>query len=135
MIVVLAISGGVVLGIGTMPLSAPGESAAETARVAMAPKASTGSSELKDDPATAVYEPFIACSADYASGPGAALDRSDQIGPENSVMVSPEQLTAMGLPESEVTSQEHAWNDLSPEMREEQLCRAAQQDDVTDESR
>ena len=135
MIVVLAILGGFVLGIGTTPLSAPGESAGETATVAMDPIASMGSSELKDDPATAVYEPFIACSADYASGPGAALDRSDQIGPENSVMVSPEQLRAMGLPDSEVTAQAHAWDELSPEMREEQLCRAAQQDDVTEESR
>ena len=41
----------------------------------------------------------------------------------------------MGLPESEVTAQAHAWDELSPEMREEQLCRAAQQDDVTEESR
>lgn len=135
MIVVLAILGGVVLGIGTTPLSAPGESAAETATVAMAPIASMGSSELKYDPATAVYEPFIACSADYASGPGAALDRSDQIGPENSVMVSPEQLRAMGLPESEVTAQAHAWHELSPEMREEQLCRASQENAAVGEPR
>ena len=74
-------------------------------------------------------------AADYPNSPNAALDRSDQIGPENSVMVSPEQLRAMGLPESDITAQTHAWNDLSPEMREEQLCRAAQQDDVTEESR
>ena len=50
-------------------------------------------------------------------------------------MVSPEQLRAMGLPDSEVTAQAHAWDELSPEMPEEQLCRAAQQDDVTEESR
>lgn len=135
MIVVLAILGGFVLGIGTTPISAPDESAGETGPVAMATIASMGSSGLTDDPATAVYEPFIACSADYPNGPGAALDRSNLIGPENSVMVSPEQLRAMGLPESEVTAQAHAWNDVSPEMREEQLCRAAQQDDVTEESR
>ncbi|MFJ2660917.1 hypothetical protein [Arthrobacter koreensis] len=111
------------------------ESAAETGTVVMAPIASMGASGLTDDPATAVYESFIDCSADYASGPSAVLDRSDQIGPENSVMVPPEQLRAMGLPESEVTAQEHVWNDLSPETREEQLCRAAQQDDFTEEPR
>ena len=135
MIVVLAILGGFVLGIGTTPISAPDESAGESATVAMAPIASMGSSEPRGHPATAVYEPFIDCSAEYHNGPGAALDPSELIGPENSVMVSPEQLRAMGLPESEVTAQEHAWNDLSPEMREEQLCRAAQQDDFTEESR
>lgn len=134
-IVVLATLGGFVLGIGTTPIAAPDESAAESATVAMAPIASMGSSELKDDPATAVYEPFIACSADYPSGPGAALDRSNLIGPGNSVMVSPELLRAMGLPESEVTAQAHTWHELSPEMREEQLCRASQGNAAVDELR
>ena len=101
----------------------------------MAPIASIGSSDLTGHPATAVYEPFVDCSAEYPNGPGAVLDQSNLIGPENSVMVSPEQLRAMGLPQSEVTAQENAWNDLSPEMREEQLCRADQQDDFTEESR
>ena len=63
MIVVLAILGGFVLGIGTTPLSASDESA-ESATVLVAPIESMGTSGLTDDPSTAVYEPFIDCSAD-----------------------------------------------------------------------
>ncbi|MCW2134665.1 hypothetical protein [Arthrobacter sp. VKM Ac-2550] len=52
------------------------------------------------------------------------------IGPENSVIVSPEEMKAMGRPEAEIQAQAARWNELSPEEREEQLCRAAQQNAV-----
>jgi hypothetical protein len=52
------------------------------------------------------------------------------IGPENSVLVSPEEMKAMGRPEAEIQAQTARWNELSPEEREEQLCRAAQQNTV-----
>ena len=141
MVVGLSIVGGFALGIGT--LSAPGadESAAasgpdsSTTDLAVSPASGTGFPEVKDDPETAVYEPFVACSAEYAHGPGADLDRSNMIGPENSVMVSPEQLRARGYSAAEIESQARAWNELSPESREEQLCRAAQQNAAIAEPR
>ncbi|WP_205754546.1 hypothetical protein [Arthrobacter sp. CAU 1506] len=83
-----------------------------------------------DDPGTKVYEPFTECSADYAEGPGGDLDRKNMIGPENSLMVTPEEMKAMGMPEAAIRSQAAAWQALSPEEREEQLCRAAHQDRV-----
>lgn len=91
--------------------------------------------ELKDDPETKLYEPFAGCSADYVNGPGAALDRKNIIGPENSVMISPDEMKSMGWSEAEIQAQTQAWNKLSREEREEQLCRAAQQNAVIDEQR
>ena len=141
MVVGLSIVGGFALGIGT--LSAPGadELAAASgpnppaAELAALSASDTGFPEAIDDPGTAVYEPFVACSADYANGPGADLDRRNLMGPENSVMVSPEQMRAMGRPAVEIEAQTRAWNELSPESREEQLCRAAQQNAVIAEPR
>lgn len=52
------------------------------------------------------------------------------IGPENSVIVSPEVMKAMGRPDAEIQAQAARWNELSPEEREEQLCRAAKQNAV-----
>lgn len=77
-----------------------------------------------------MYEPFTECSADYADGPGGDLDRKNMIGPENGLMVTPEEMRAMGMPEAAIRSQAAAWQALSPEEREEQLCRAAQQNRV-----
>ncbi len=141
MVVGLSIVGGFALGIGT--LSSPGSNdfAAEpgpessTVDLAVSPASDAGFPGIEDDPETAVYEPFVACSAEYANGPGADLDRSNMMGPENSVMVSPEQLRAMGYSAAEIGSQTRAWNELSPESREEQLCRAAQQNAVSAEPR
>ena len=70
---------------------------------------------------------FAACSPDYADGSGAQLDQRNMIDPENSVVVSPAEMRAMGMPESEIRTQTEAWNKLSPEEQQEQLCRAAQQ--------
>jgi hypothetical protein len=70
---------------------------------------------------------FAACSPDYANGPGADLDKRNMIGAENSIVVSPAEMRAMGMPESEIRTQTEAWNKLSPEEQQEQLCRAAQQ--------
>ncbi|MEB7503318.1 hypothetical protein [Arthrobacter koreensis] len=134
MIVGLSIVGGFALGIGTMPESGPDGSAVESGQGAPA-AFSASSSVPADDPATPVYEPFIACSADYLDGKGADLDRSYLIGPENSAMVSPEQLVAMGIPAVDVELQARAWDELSPEERDEQLCRAAQQEAAIAESR
>ncbi|MBF4995299.1 hypothetical protein ITX31_14420 [Arthrobacter gandavensis] len=133
MIVGLSIVGGFVLGIGTLPASGPDGSAVESGQELAA--ALPASVPVADDPATAVYEPFVTCSADYADGPGADLDRGYLIGPDNSVMVSPEQLIAMGLPAADVEAQARAWDGLSPEQRQEQLCRAAQQTPDVVESR
>jgi hypothetical protein len=88
-------------------------------------------------PTTAVdapgaYEPFIECSADYVSGPGAELDRKNMISAENSVLISPEEMKSLGFPEAQVQAQTAKWNELSPEEREEQLCRAAQQNAVVE---
>jgi len=55
------------------------------------------------------------------------------IGPENSVMMTPEEMEALGMPEAAVRSQTAAWQALSPEEREEQLCRAAQQGRVIEQ--
>ncbi|MCC3282694.1 hypothetical protein [Arthrobacter caoxuetaonis] len=138
MIVGLSILGGFALGIATMPASELDEPAAQprlgtaAAELAALSGSAMEPSGLTDDPTTAVYEPFIACSADYPNGPGAALDRSNLIGPENSVMASPEQLRAMGLPESEVTAQAHTWQELNPEVRAEQLCRATYENAAVD---
>jgi hypothetical protein len=70
---------------------------------------------------------FAACSPDYANGPGADLDKRNMIGAENSVVVSPAEMRAMGMPESTIRTQTESWNKLSPQEQQEQLCRAAQQ--------
>ncbi|WP_191807028.1 hypothetical protein [Arthrobacter gallicola] len=133
MVVSLSILGGFALGIGTMTASGGDDTAPATspdpsvAALAALPPSATGFPELGDDPATAVYEPFAACSADYANGPGAELDRNNMIGPENSVLLSPEEMMSRGYSAAQIDSQSRAWNKLSPEEREEQLCRAAQQ--------
>lgn len=131
MVVTLAIVAGFALGIGTLPErtvddSAKQPNAALSIVDTVAFASSAESAQLKDDPATAVYEPFISCSDGYATGPGADLDQNSMIGPENSVMVSPAQMRAIGLPESEILAQTQVWNELSAEERGEQLCRAAQ---------
>jgi hypothetical protein len=86
-----------------------------------------------DEEQPGAYEPFIECSADYADGPGAELDRNNMIGAENSVIISPDEMKAMGFPEAQIRAQTAEWNKLSPEEREEQLCRAAQQNSVVDQ--
>lgn len=86
-----------------------------------------------DDPGTKKYEPFTRCSADYAGGPGGDLDRKNMIAPENSVIATPEEMKALGMPEAAIRSQTAAWQALSPEEREEQLCRAAQQGRVIEQ--
>jgi hypothetical protein len=83
-----------------------------------------------DDPSTKVHEPFMECSAEYAEGAGGDLDKKSMIGPENNVMVTPEEMKALGMPETAIRSQKTAWQNLSLEEREEQLCRAAQQGSV-----
>ncbi|WP_229960445.1 hypothetical protein [Arthrobacter sp. zg-Y750] len=142
MVVTLSMLGGFALGIGTLPAHGLDESETESTTSSSAanelvpsPASATGFRGLKDDPKTAVYEPFIGCSAEYVNGPGAALDRSSMIGPENSVMVSPAEMSSMGRPGAEVEAQAQAWNELSQEERGEQLCRAAQQNAVIDEVR
>lgn len=57
------------------------------------------------------------------------------IGPGNSVVVSPAEMRSMGRPAAEVEAQSQGWNELTPEERSEQLCRAAQQKAVVDEVR
>lgn len=74
---------------------------------------------------------FAACSPDYANGPGADLDQRNMIGPENSVVVSPAEMRAMGMPESMIRTQTASWNNLSSQEQQEQLCRAAQQDAIS----
>ncbi|GAA1353940.1 hypothetical protein GCM10009636_19060 [Arthrobacter koreensis] len=133
MIVGASLVGGFVLGIGTMPAS--DQSVVHSVRQATAAVPASAPSAVADDPATAVYEPFVACSADYVDGPGADLDRSNLIGPENSAMVSPEQLIAMGIPAADVGLQARAWEELSPDQRDEQLCRGAQETPAAVESR
>ncbi|MBD8042636.1 hypothetical protein H9638_02300 [Arthrobacter sp. Sa2BUA2] len=141
MVVGLSIVGGFALGIGTLSglesdeFTAESISGASDAELAVMPGSATEFPEVIDDPETAVYEPFMACSADYANGPGAALDQRNLMGPENSVLVSPEQMRAMGRSAAEIESQTRAWNELSPESREEQLCRAAQQNAAIAEPR
>ncbi|UPO76366.1 hypothetical protein [Arthrobacter sp. Helios] len=141
MVVGLSIAGGFALGIGTLSAPVIDDFAAEsgpessTVDLAVSPASDAGFPGIEDDPETAVYEPFVACSAEYAHGPGADLDRRNLMGPENSVMVSPEQMRAMGRPAAEIEAQTRAWNELSPESREEQLCRAAQQNAVIAEPR
>ena len=139
MTAVLLLAAGVVLGVSTLP----GEQGL-TASVAEAPSSPSPAvlgtpspsafepeyRDVADDPESRVYGPFIECSADYADGPGAELDRKNMIGPENSVMVSPEEMKAMGRPEAEIQAQAAKWKELSPDEREEQLCRAAQQNTV-----
>ncbi|MEV7648355.1 hypothetical protein [Arthrobacter sp. NPDC089319] len=49
------------------------------------------------------------------------------IGAENSIVVSPAEMRAIGMPESAIRTQTEVWNKLSPEEQREQLCRAAQQ--------
>jgi hypothetical protein len=70
------------------------------------------------------------CSADYAGGPGGELDKKNMIGPENSVLVTPQEMKALGMSEAAIRSQTAAWRNLSPIERDEQLCRAAQQGSV-----
>ena len=142
MVVTLSMLGGFALGIGTLPTHGLDESEAEIMRSSSAadefvpsPASATEFRELKDDPQTAVYEPFIGCSAEYVNRPGAALDRSNMIGPENSVMVSPAEMKSMGRPGAEVGAQAQGRNELSQEERGEQLCRAAQQNAVIEEPR
>ena len=138
MTAVLLLAAGLVLGISTLPgeqglTASVGVAAPPSPAVLGTPSAPALEPEYRDvtdDPEATVYEPFIECSADYADGPGAELDRKNMIGPENSVMVSPEEMKAMGRPEAEIHAQRARWNALSPEEREEQLCRAAQQNAV-----
>lgn len=73
---------------------------------------------------------FAACSPDYATGPGADLDKRTMIGAENSVVVSPAEMRDMGMPESMIRAQTESWKKLSPQEQQEQLCRAAQQDEI-----
>ncbi|WP_205834750.1 hypothetical protein [Crystallibacter degradans] len=132
------LAAGVVLGISTLsgeyglPASVIEPSSPSPAALGT-PSASAFESESRDvqhDPEARVYEPFIECSTDYADGPGSNLDRQNMIGPENSVIVSPEVMKAMGRPDAEIQAQAARWNELSPEEREEQLCRAAKQNAV-----
>lgn len=124
MTAVLLLAAGLVLGISTLP----GEQVL-TASVVETPSPSPAVLGTPS-PESRVYEPFIECSAVYADGSGAELDRQNMIGPENSVMVSPEEMKALGRPEAEILAQTAKWNELSPDEREEQLCRAAQQNAV-----
>ena len=138
MTAVLLLAAGLVLGISTLPgkhglPASVTEAASPSPGVLGAPSPPAFESEVRDvknDSEARVYEPFIKCSEDYADGPGADLDRQNMIGPENSVIVSPEEMKALGRPEAEIHAQRARWNELSPEEREEQLCRAAQQNKV-----
>jgi hypothetical protein len=76
---------------------------------------------------------FAACSPNYADGPGADLDKRNMIGPENSVVVSPAEMRAMGMSEISISAQTKSWDKLSPEEQQEQLCRAAQQRAATNQ--
>ena len=138
MVVALSMFGGLALGMGAIPTYGNDESPASSSAVDhFVPTQASGteSPALKDDPQTAVYEPFVGCSADYVDAPGAALDRSGMLGPGNSVVVSPAEMRSMGRPAAEIEAQSQVWNELTPEERSEQLCRAAQQNAVVDEVR
>lgn len=140
MVVGLWIAGSFALGISTLPApgldgSEAGSNTSSTAGGELVPALDSAPEflEPREDPDTPLSEPFIGCSAEYVNGPGPALDRSNMIGPENSVMVSPAQMKSMGRPQAEVEAQAQAWNALSPEERDEQLCRATQQNaDIED---
>ncbi|WP_139005830.1 hypothetical protein [Arthrobacter crystallopoietes] len=135
---VLLLAAGLVLGISTLPgeQSLTASVAGDTSpspEVLGTPSSPAFEPEPRDvtvDPEAKVHESFIECSADYADGPGTDLDKKNMIGPENSVMVSPEEMKALGRPEAEIQAQTARWDELSPEEREEQLCRAAQQNAV-----
>ncbi len=138
---VLLIVAGFALGFSTFTgAQPPGPSVAAApadlplpAQDAGSPSPATNVQFPVDNPGTKEYEPFTECSADYAGGPGGDLDRKNMIGPENSVMMTPEEMKALGMPEAAVQSQTAAWQALSPEEREEQLCRAAQQGRVIEQ--
>ncbi|MHA7261571.1 hypothetical protein ACX80W_00055 [Arthrobacter sp. TMN-37] len=133
---VLVLSAGVGIGISTLPeaqgFNGPGVGAESPSSAAHSIASASGlkPSHQEVDPGSRVHQPFTECSADYAAGPGADLDRNNMIGPENSVMLPPGQMEAMGLPEAAVEQQTKKWNELAQDEREEQLCRANQQNAV-----